>query len=165
MRVMIVTVLWATALLTVACGVGPAPQPPAPAEEPAPEEAPQVETRAVDVLIGPVFVAATIEGRPVTEGVESSIRFEAEGRVVGNAGCNNLQGTYEVDGASMSFGPLAVTRKMCPPAMMDQEAVFLQALARVRSFEWTDDGALVLVPEEGDSSRFIPSPTEVEGAE
>jgi heat shock protein HslJ len=103
-----------------------------------------------------MFVAESLEGQPVTEGVESSIRFDAEGRATGSAGCNNFQGSYEVDGTSLSFGPMAVARKMCPPAVMDQESAFLQAIDRVTSFAWDDDRALLLMTDDGDPSRFLP---------
>ena len=154
MRVATCTTVWATLVLISACGAGP--QPPAPAVEPAPETAPKVVAAEPGALIGPIFVAEMLEGQPVTEGVESSIRFDAEGRATGRAGCNNFQGSYEVDGTSVSFGPMAVTRMMCPPAVMDQESAFLQAIDRATSFAWDDDGALLLMAEDGEPSRFLP---------
>lgn len=155
MRLVTGTVLSASALLLASCGAGPQPQPAPPVAEQAPASAPQVAAEAPDELVGPLFVAVTLEGHPVAEDVESSIRFEPEGRVVGSAGCNNFQGSYEVDGSTLTFGPMAITRKMCPPAEMDQEAAFLQAMERVRIFTWDEDGALLLGGEDGEPSRFV----------
>lgn len=143
-------------LLVAGCGAGPQSQPAPPVAEQAPEEDARVVAEAPDALVGRVFVAVTLEGEPVADGAESSIQFEVEGRVFGNAGCNNFQGTYEVDGSTLSFGPMAITRKMCPPALMDQEAAFLQAMEKVRIFTWDEDGSLLLGGEQGEPSRFIP---------
>ena len=42
----------------------------------------------------------------------------------------------QVEGAQLVFGPLATTRKMCVPALMDQERKFLAALAATRTFRF-----------------------------
>lgn len=39
----------------------------------------------------------------------------ATGRVEGFAGCNTFQGPYRAGGATVTFGPLATTRRACPP--------------------------------------------------
>jgi heat shock protein HslJ len=154
MRWILGSMLSGVALAVTACGAAPQPAPPV--AEQAPEEAAVVVDEAPDALIGRMFVAETLEGEPVADDVESTLRFESEGRVVGSAGCNNFQGTYEVEGSTLSFGPMAVTRKMCPPAVMDQEAAFLQAMEKVRIFTWGEDGSLLLGGEDGEPSRFVP---------
>ncbi|MFT3851269.1 MAG: META domain-containing protein [Ilumatobacteraceae bacterium] len=59
----------------------------------------------------------------------------ADGRATGHAGCNDLMGTYTVDGEQLSIGPLATTRKLCTdPAVDRQERDYLAALAATRSF-------------------------------
>ena len=59
---------------------------------------------------------------------EVSILFAEDGKVSGNSGCNSFMGSYELDGPSIKFGPLAGTRKMGPEPVMQQETNFLQAL-------------------------------------
>ncbi len=55
-----------------------------------------------------------------------------DGRVAGSAGCNRFGGAYTSDGETISFGPSAVTRKMCAgDGIMEQEQAFLAALATV----------------------------------
>lgn len=165
MRWVTVSVVISIVVVMVGCGAGPTPQPSAPVAEQAPDDVARVADPAPEELVGPLFVATTLEGRPVAEGVDSSIRFEVEGRVVGNAGCNSFQGTYHLDESSIAFGPLATTRMMCPPAVMDQEAAFLQALERVRGIAWDDDGALLLRPDGGEPSRFVPVAEDGESTE
>ncbi|KKO45015.1 hypothetical protein WG68_12820 [Arsukibacterium ikkense] len=41
------------------------------------------------------------------------LQFDAEGRVSGYTGCNNLTGGYQLQGPRLSFSPLATTRKAC----------------------------------------------------
>ncbi len=52
----------------------------------------------------------------------------ADGTVTGNGGVNSFNGTYELSGEDISFGPLASTRMSGPPDAMEQETRFLQAL-------------------------------------
>ena len=46
------------------------------------------------------------------------------------------------------MGQLASTRKMCPLAIMDQEARFLAALSAAR-FAWLENGLLYMADETG----------------
>jgi len=80
------------------------------------------------------------------------IRFEAEGRVVGDAGCNRFFGSYEEDGDTLKIGPLGTTRMACIPDMMATEKRFLDALGKAAAFNRQGihlvisdaDGAVVL---------------------
>lgn len=59
-----------------------------------------------------------------------------EGTVNGSAGCNNYFGSYTLDGAKITFGPLGSTQMFCEPAeKMQQEGDFLAALQQVASFK------------------------------
>ena len=42
-------------------------------------------------------------------------------RATGFAGCNNFFGSYELDGASLKFGPVGSTRMACPDLEMGLE--------------------------------------------
>jgi heat shock protein HslJ len=57
--------------------------------------------------------------------------------VSGSAGCNTYNGTYTLDGDALKIGPLATTRMACDPAIMDQETLFLAALAASTTVEQT----------------------------
>ena len=58
--------------------------------------------------------------------------------VSGSGGCNTYHGTYEASGTSLTFGPLAATRKMCEQDVSTQEQQYLAALDATASF--TIDG-------------------------
>ncbi|MGW9302241.1 META domain-containing protein [Streptomyces cyaneofuscatus] len=56
------------------------------------------------------------------------LTFGEDGTVHGNSGCNSFHGKAEVKGSTITFGPPAGTRKMCPDAEMETERAVLAAL-------------------------------------
>jgi heat shock protein HslJ len=57
--------------------------------------------------------------------------------VIGNGGCNAFNGNYTQDGANVQIGPLAATRKACPPDIMNMEMALLNALSNAKTIEAT----------------------------
>jgi heat shock protein HslJ len=56
--------------------------------------------------------------------------------VSGNSGCNNFNGPAEVDGTSITIGPLASTMMACADPAVDQQAQqYTHALELAKSFE------------------------------
>jgi heat shock protein HslJ len=60
-----------------------------------------------------------------------------------------MASTYSVSGNSLTLNVGAVTRKMCPGALMDQDSRFLAALPEIRTGR-TQDGMLYLQGEGGE---------------
>jgi copper homeostasis protein (lipoprotein) len=75
---------------------------------------------------------------PVLEGRrEPHLVFHSgDGRVTGTGGCNQFSGGYEIEGASISFGMMAMTMMACPDGM-DVDAALLAALEKTASFRKT----------------------------
>ncbi|MFO1036809.1 MAG: YbaY family lipoprotein [Geminicoccaceae bacterium] len=74
--------------------------------------------------------------KPVTAAFdqrEPHIILRLDGKLSGSGGCNQLAGTYESDGDTLRFGPLAMTRMACPDGM-DVEQAFAAALDATRTF-------------------------------
>ena len=87
-------------------------------------------------LEGTEWVLSDLGGQPVAaEGDHRpGFRLVAEGhKVQGSAGCNRMVGTYQTDGSSLKFGPLAVTRMACPA--LETEGKFLKALDATTRYE------------------------------
>lgn len=82
------------------------------------------------------------ERMPADSGM--SISFSDDGRVTGNAGCNQFFGGYELTADGIRMGPIGATRKYCMEPVMSRETAFLQALEQVRRLS-IDDGALELL--------------------
>jgi heat shock protein HslJ len=74
-----------------------------------------------------------------------TLAFTDQGQAAGFSGCNQYTGTYEIEGGhSLSFGPLAGTRKMCPPPLMELEALTLKTLEAVEGVYVRDESTLEL---------------------
>jgi heat shock protein HslJ len=69
-----------------------------------------------------------------------TLAFSDDGRVTGNAGCNNFMGSFTQSKSTINFSPLASTRKLCPApeGVMTQETLFLKALESAAT--WRMDG-------------------------
>jgi heat shock protein HslJ len=74
-------------------------------------------------------------------GTRVSASFGNDGRVTGDAGCNQYFATYKLDGQAMSIGMAAATRKFCaePEGLMQQEALYLAALKSTGTFRLNGD--------------------------
>lgn len=68
--------------------------------------------------------------------------------VSGSGACNLYSGKAEIDGRAIILGPVAATKMMCPPAPMDQEARFFDALDKTRSWK-IETGKLLLLDGQG----------------
>jgi heat shock protein HslJ len=92
-----------------------------------------------------------IDGKGVIDMSHTTLQFQAQGGVAGDTGCNRYRGSAEISGTSISFGPMAGTRKACAPSLMDQEMKFYQAVSKVMSWEIADTGLLHLKDADGNT--------------
>jgi heat shock protein HslJ len=86
----------------------------------------------------------------VLGGTSLTAEFNSDGKLIGSAGCNNYNATYETTGKNIKIGPVASTKKMCndPTGVMDQENQFLTALGTATTYT-TDGGKLELRTADG----------------
>lgn len=116
----------AAATLASACAVLPKPSPP------------------TDRLVG-AWTVVEVSGSGLAERSQITLEFAETGRVSGSAGCNRYTGAYSYDGAgALIVTPLGVTRRACPPPLMEQEARFIEALQGATRVETQDDGLVAL---------------------
>lgn len=102
-------------------------------------------------LIGTSWLAEDIGGRGVIDYAQTTISFDADGRVSGSGGCNRYFGPVTIQENMITFGVLGSTRRACPPALMDQEQKFFNALAASRSYRFEEPGhRLVFLGEDDD---------------
>lgn len=99
-------------------------------------------------LIGK-WLVEDIDRRGVVDNAQTTVEFSADGSVSGNTCVNRFNGKADIDGVSLSFGPLATTRRGGPPALMNQEQRFLQALRSVASFRMGEPGIAYLLSADG----------------
>jgi len=124
--------------------VNPAPSPVNPSPvNPSPQPA----------LVGNFWLAEDIENKGVIDNARSFIRFDAPDKVSGNGGINKFSGSCTLEDANLTFGPMRSTKMAGPPAVMNQETAFHQALAKVKSFKFDENGTLFL--NDGDGKAVL----------
>ncbi len=99
-------------------------------------------------LLNSKWYLAELAGEPVAAETQPWLEFSEDGRVSGNASCNRLFGSYELDGEALSFGPLGTTRMFCPDPAGGQENRLLGLLDRVVKLQWSEAGELMLVTDD-----------------
>jgi len=80
-----------------------------------------------------------------------------DGQVSGNAGINQYNGPYEVDGEKLSVGPLASTKMAGDAMIMEQEAAYLAALESAASYEIDGDTLVIMDSSETVVLEFSPA--------
>jgi heat shock protein HslJ len=89
------------------------------------------------------WVLTELNGKPVAGGFISLEFDPTAGRAAGSTGVNRWNGSYELSGQTLEFGPLVTTRRAGTPEAMQREREFTQALDNVTQFAG-DDRRLVL---------------------
>ncbi len=121
---------------------------PDPAPVPAPP-VPQTPGIVQPGIVGSSWLAEDIGKKGVIDNARTFIRFDSPEKVSGSGGVNRFNGTCKLAGDKLSFGPLMSTRMAGPPAVMDQEAKFLAALAKVTAFKLDENDLLHLLDKDG----------------
>ncbi|MBC3464671.1 META domain-containing protein [uncultured Pseudomonas sp.] len=102
------------------------------------------------------YVLEWIGERPLIDYSHLTLTLANDGRAYGNAGCNHWFASYTLDGEQLSFGKIGKTRKLCAPALMEQEKRFLQALETVQRWDVSAIEQIRFWPAEGKPLRFWP---------
>lgn len=100
------------------------------------------------------YVLEWIGERPLIDSSHLTITLGDDGRAYGTAGCNHWFAPYTLEGDRLSFGKVGSTRKMCAPALMEQEKRFLQALETVQRWDISPIEQLRFWPVEGKPLRW-----------
>ena len=77
----------------------------------------------------------------------------ADGSANGFGGCNTFGGAYELDGDSITIGPLASTMMACEEAKSAAEAAYLPALEAADAWA-VENGELVLSSDGEETLRY-----------
>lgn len=100
-------------------------------------DTPDMEKTDQSILLNDIWVLESINGKEIAEGDFSRERpllefHKAGGKVMGNTGCNQLNGSYSTEGDKISFGPLMTTKMACPG---NGETSFMTALSEVNGYK------------------------------
>lgn len=88
--------------------------------------------------------AQTIQGTPVNGDKPVILDLGQDGRVSGNGGCNTIGSRATIRKSAITFHRPVGTLMACPPAIMEQERKFLDALTRTRRWRIDAAGKLLL---------------------
>lgn len=111
--------------------------------------APQLETEHT-------YQVEWIGERPLIDNSHLTITLGDDGRAYGSAGCNHWFAGYTLTDDKLSFSAAGSTRKMCAPALMEQEARFLDSLGKVQRWDFSPTKQLQLWPVDGKPLRLWP---------
>jgi heat shock protein HslJ len=112
-------------------------------------EEPSADSATTSKSILGTWLARDIAGRGVIDNANTTLEIGHDGTVSGDTSVNRYGGKAKIDGQNIAFGPLAMTRRAGPPALMDLESQFIRALESVRRFKIDDNGQLFLMDTDG----------------
>src|SRR5262245_59807343 len=116
---------------------------------------------AVGGLVGPTWHLVKFQGgdgkieMPVDRS-QYALQFNANGSVIARIDCNRGSGTWKSTGANqLEFGPMAMTRAMCPPRSLHDQVV--TRLPHVRSYVIRDGHLFLSLMADGGIYEFEPA--------
>lgn len=114
---------------------------------------PEKKIKVIKQLAGTSWRVVEVDGKEVAPAPEGwqplSLEFGRDGvRANGNAGVNHFGGRYDQHDAELSFGPLAMTRRMGPEELMAAEMAYTQALSKVTGWRQEEERLVLLGPDE-----------------
>lgn len=95
----------------------------------------------------------SLNEKVIHSNADVTLNFRPNGKIDGNAGCNNYFGTYQVSTNSLTMGEIGTTRMFCDE-QMNLEQDFLQALKKTNRFESFGDH-LILFEDTKPLARFV----------
>lgn len=121
---------------------------------PTPPEASEPMTNLIDQLANTEWLLEELTGTPTTTDAQTTLRFDGTSAVSGQGGCNRYRAQITSQGDRLSVAPAVSTRMMCPPAMIDQETRYFQALQAVQRFSLQGDELVIYGEGDQASMRF-----------
>lgn len=144
-------------LFLAGCVSRPAPRPSDTAPGPeASVPAPKIEV--IEELAGTSWLLVELGDSPVEAAPAGwspqSLEFGEVGlRATGHAGINHFGARYSQEGEELSFGPLAMTRRIGPEALMEAEKRYTEVLSRVKG--WRQDGERLILITAGEKRAAV----------
>jgi len=90
----------------------------------------------------------TIQDKELLDNSTAQLLFNEDNNLSGSGSCNRLSTSYNSQNNALTINPIATTRKMCLPALMEQETRLLQALSKVKRFQ-LNNGHLSMYDQQG----------------
>ncbi|XGV98487.1 MAG: META domain-containing protein [Leptolyngbya sp. BL-A-14] len=93
------------------------------------------------------WVLEDLNGTGVIDNLQTTFQFNGRDRLSGQGGCNRYMAQAQLMGSRFTVGAIASTKKLCPPAVMNQENRYFQALQNAERASL--DGPYLLIYSKG----------------
>jgi len=110
----------------------------------------------VEHLSGKIWVLKNIGNLPADRDVQTTLSFNEDNQISGNAGCNQYFGTYEMSEGSFTVSGIGSTKKMCPENVMTQEDNFIFTLEGANSLKMFGENLVIYSDEAYQKLKFSP---------
>jgi putative lipoprotein len=97
---------------------------------------------------GSSWLVEDIYGAGVIDNAQTTLTIGDDGQVSGSSGCNRYFTKVSFSADTLSFAEVGSTYLQCPPALMNQESKFFDALGKTRAYK-VDMGKLLLIDDKG----------------
>ncbi|WP_051241508.1 META domain-containing protein [Stappia stellulata] len=108
-----------------------------------------------------VWRLVELDGKAANAGEGISLMIGDDGTASGHAGCNRFTSRAILEGSTLSFETVAMTRMMCAEPQMQQERRFQETLAEVARWDMAGRALIFLDREGNERLRFEPLLTEI----
>jgi heat shock protein HslJ len=98
---------------------------------------------------GTSWTITALNGTTVPADDSYYLTFGANDRLSGKAGCNILTAPYLMSGATLTVGPIAMTKMACAPELMEHERLAADILALPVQMQFQGSDALILSSSSG----------------
>jgi len=103
---------------------------------------------AANPIEGATWLVEDIYGSGVVDDAQTTLTIGNDGEVSGSSGCNRYFTKASFSADTVSFAEVGSTYMQCPPALMNQESKFFDALGKTHSYR-LEPGKLLLLDDKG----------------
>ncbi|MBW4582697.1 MAG: META domain-containing protein [Tildeniella nuda ZEHNDER 1965/U140] len=98
-------------------------------------------------LLNTEWLLEDLGGSGVIDNLQTTLSFDSGDRLSGQGGCNRYNAPVKLVGNRLTVSAIASTKKLCPPAVMNQENRYFQALQNAQRFRL--EGSYLLIDSQG----------------
>jgi len=88
------------------------------------------------------------------QAAQQNLSFSNDGKISGNAGCNDYFANYEVAGGKLSISAIGSTKMFCGEGLMTEETAFLAALEKAASYRISADSLQIFAADDSTLVSF-----------
>jgi len=123
--------------------------------KPAPARTVKNLEKLIQGLVGSEWLLEDLAGKGVLDGARATLSFEDGMKVSGRGSVNRFHAPIKIEDGKPKFGPIASTKMAGPPAVMNQEQAYFEALGKAASITLDEPFLHIFIEDEEMPLRFI----------